>query len=58
MGIRVPMSVSNLRKSQTKKGTGCRICDVIINDEVAEQIKQDPQMQNFFLQICRFLSRD
>jgi hypothetical protein len=54
VGIRVPMSVSDLRNSETKRGKGCKVCDVIINDQVASQIKEDPQMQNFFLQLCNF----
>ena len=46
------MSVGLLRESKTKRGTGCQLCDVIINDEVALQIQQDSQMQQFFLQLC------
>ena len=45
------MSVGQLRESETKRGVGCKLCDVIINDEVAEEVKKDSQMQQFFLQL-------
>ena len=51
-GIRIPMSVSLLRKGETKKGNKCSVCDVIINDEIAQQIESEEQMKGFFLQIC------
>lgn len=56
MGIRVPMSVGSLRDETTKKGVPCQVCDVIINDQIAAEILLDPEMKQFFLQICNLLS--
>ena len=41
-GIRVPMSVAAVREDRDKKKEVCKVVDVVINPNVAKNIKSNP----------------
>ena len=47
-GLRVPMSLGNIREDYDKSKRPCKTCDVIINPEIVPDLKKETEMMTFF----------
>ncbi|CAD8191087.1 unnamed protein product [Paramecium pentaurelia] len=53
VGIRVPMSVGNIKEDHDVKGDTCKVIDLIINPTVATNLTQDDNLKTFFCQLVQ-----